>query len=276
MHLEPSLESIRVESNVLAVEALRIHMPNRQMLTRLANLTKDFSSYVGGTIRGLLTKQDQVDLVRNISAMSNVVAKADYVELSQVLVPTPEGLQVTFLEYTDALLDAQKIALGIYDNYLYPFSLMLGEIINDPERAQNLTQGSRVKFQSLDSIQKRMGKMFSGVKSEKPYGQCVKRNSDWKELDRKIAELNVNQTKLPIAMVMKSVSEVEEKLRKVVDGMQDTSQKYRPTSKLIEDLAQLTHALAEQVTFYSFVTTSTQVFLKAVEDGQKIIESAAK
>lgn len=259
---EPTVESIRlgalevsVEARSLAVvsvESLAIHRPNLQLLRKLGDLTDDLSSFVSRKMQALRGEAKLIDLDR----LFRQVAKDNYLDLTGASVPVPEGMSVKWLEYLSVLSHANGIAMRLYVDTLQPFSMFVGQAINDPSKLSNASFQHGAIVHDLTDVTKAIVKAKSaGKRSEARYAEVVTRNSDWTEIEDKMNAILEARKVLPQELVRKTVLELDGLIKKLLKRMGDTGLQYRPSPEVITQLADICHALAEQVSYYAIVTT---------------------
>lgn len=259
---EPTIESIRLGALEVSVEAqslltpslesLAIHRPNVQLLRKLDDLVDDLSSFVSRKISGLRAAPKPLDLDR----LFRTVNKDDYLTLAGAEVPVPEGMSVKWLVYLSTLKHANGIAMRLYDDTLQPFSLFIGQAINDPSKIANSSFHHGAVIHDLTDVTKALLQTKgAGKRSAAIYSEVVDRNSDWQQIEDEMNAILKDREKVPQELVRKVVLELDNQIKLLIKRMGDTNLQYRPSPEVITQLADICHTLAEQVSYYAVVAT---------------------
>lgn len=263
--LAPSLESIALGANIVSIESLALHRPNLQLFRKLGDLVDDVSEFVNKKLVGLRASPKPLDLDK----LMRSITKEPYLELAPMEVPVPEGLSVPWLDYLRVLDHANGVAMRLYDDALVPFSLFIGQAINDPEKIANETFQHGAVIHDLDQVREALIQTKkNGKRATSRYDRVVGRNGDWAEIEDRMNQLLESRKQLPQELVRKTVIELDSNIKLLLRRMGDTNLQYRPTPNVIKQLADICHALAEQVAYYAVVTTLVLEAQVALEDTQ--------
>lgn len=273
--LEHTLRSLSLESEVISVESLSRHLPNKPLLAKLSQLAQGVSEFISEKTEGLFNRSQPVKFHLSGSPAGSL-KNVQYLDLKDVVLPCPEGLQLSYVAYAELLLDAQKITSYLLEDCLYPFSVFISESLNNPEKMSSSLRTSGVKLNNLEPVRRRMAAAFDGVVADQPYTKLIARNGEWDDLEKLLAKLVNTQKQSNDKLVAEKVEEIQVNLDRLIDRMQDSNEKYRPSSELIAELSKLTFGLAEQVTFYAIVSNSIESFYVTLEQAKTVIKAAAK
>lgn len=275
VQLTPTLRSLALQSEVISIESLSRHLPNKPLLARLSGLANGVATFLSEKTEGLFNRPVQQQF--NISGSpSNALKKTVYLDLKDVAMPCPEGLQVSYLEYAELLLECQKTTSYLLEDCLYPFSAFIGESLNYPDRLSSTIRTSGVKLHNLDTLRKKINAAFDGVNAELPYTKVIRRNAEWDDLEKALVRIVGTQKQTNDKLIAEKIQEIQANLELLISRMQDTNERYRPSAEVISELSRLAYGLAEQVTFYAIVATSIESLLVAVENGKNVIKAAVK
>lgn len=275
LNLSPSLRSLELQSQVISIESLSRHMPNKPLLAKLSTLAAGVADFVSQKTTGLF--QRSATLQFNLSGSpSSAIKGTQYLDFKDVMLPCPEGLRVSYLEYAEIIQDAQKITSYLLEDCLYPFSAFISEALNHPEKMASAIRTSGAKVRDLEPLRKKLNNAFDGVNGELPYVKALARNADWDDLEKALSKIIATQKQTNDKLIAEKIDEIQRNLATLIDRMQDTNQKYRPSAELINEMSRITYALAEQVTFYSIISTSIEALVVSVEAAKKVVKAAAK
>lgn len=266
INLPVTLDGLQKQSQTIACEALAIHRPNIALVGKLVDLFDDVSGFVKSKISGL-TGVEKIEVAKIIKIMEST----NYLDAVAIDIPTPKGLSVNFMEFCDLMIEAQKITSAIYDDTLYPFSVYIGTILNDPEKLSNITFTHNVKLHDIQSISRKFSKAFNGTHTERPYGKCFTRNSDWRILHSKVNGLLDTHNKVPQELIVRTVNELDDSIRTLLERMKDTNEKFRPNSTAMSNMSQLCYAMAEEIMFYSLFTSYLSAFVESISGAEKVL-----
>lgn len=273
--LKPTLNGLELQSKVISIESLSRHLPNKPLLSKLSGLTNDVAEFISEKTSALFARASSPRIGLSGSPAS-ALKSVPYLELKDVMMPCPEGLKISFLEYANLLVDSQKVTSYLMEDCLYPFSAFISEALNNPEKMSSSVRTSGVKLHNLDQLRKRLSSAFDGVDGAMPYIKVVARHSDWDELEKTLGKVLATSAKTNDKLIAEKIVDIQNNLNKLIDRMQDTNERYRPSTELISELSKLAYGLAEQVTFYSIISTSIESLVVAVEQGKEVIKAAAK
>lgn len=276
--LEPSLESIALSAQMVSIESrtlegpvgslesLAVHRPNLQLFRRLGDLVDDVSSFVNNKLAGLRSTPKSLDLGK----LMRTLQKENYLDLAAFEVAIPEGMSVPWLQYIGVLEHANNIAMRLYDDTLQPFSLFIGQAINTPSKLSNETFQHGAIIHDLDQVRAALLEVKrNGKRSTARYGDVVNRNADWQEIEDRMNAMMETRKKVPQELVRKTVVELDNQIKLLLKNMGNTNLQYRPTPAVVTQLADLCHALAEQVSYYAIVSTLVIEAQTAIEETQK-------
>lgn len=275
VELTHSLRSLSLQSQVISIESLSRHLPNKPLLTKLSNLADGVSVFLSEKTASLFNRAEATNF--NLSGSpSSALKGVGYLDLKDVLLPCPEGLQVSYLQYAQIIQEAQKTTSYLLEDCLYPFSAFISESLNYPDKMSSALRTSGVKLHNLDPLRKKINSAFDGVNGELPYIKAIARNGEWDDLEKALAKILTTQKQTNDKLIAEKIDEIQTNLDTLITRMQDTNEKYRPSSELIGELSKLAYGLAEQVTFYAIVATSIESLCVSVEQAKSVIKSAAK
>lgn len=248
---------------VLSVEALAVHRPNAGMLDKLGHLFDDVTEHVSSAVGRLKPHEGIIDF----RPAFGVASKHRYTDLSAIPMPTPSGLSVSYLEYGLLLKEAQELVSKVYENTLYPFLLYLGTAINNPDKLGSVTFKHQMRATDLKDIQSKLAAaMRNHTRAEQPYAKVIRQNAEWDELKSLTFTLQKTMDVTPIKLINETVERIDEQMHVLITKIKDTNEQFRPSPAVIKELADASFTLAEQISFYSVITTMVSAYLQALDD----------
>ena len=255
-------------TEVLSVEALAVHRPNAGMLDKLGHLFDDVTEHVVGSVGKLKPHAGVIDF----RPAFKVTAANRYADLSPIQLPTPAGLSASYLEYGEILKEAQQFTSNLYDHTLYPFLLYVGSAINDPGKLGSVSFKHQMRAADLKPLQAKISAALrNATTSKQPYGKVIRQNGEWDELKSLCFTLQKTMDVTPIKLINDTVERVDSQLHVLIGKIKDTNEQFRPSPSVIKELADASFILAEQISFYSIVTTLVSAYLQAIEDATEAL-----
>ena len=268
--IEVNHAQLQIQSQNIALEALSVNLPHRQLLSKLSTLVSDTTSFISKKLSKVAMGISQGRRESLLSfRFSNKLSKIPYTELVEIRLPTPEGLKVSYLEYVSFLEEAQAVTVRLYDDFLHPFASWIASMVEKPESVESIANHAKeFDFQRFDEIEAKFTNYISGISAYQPYGSVIKANRDWDEIEDALKRMVDLDRRQPRELVSKKVSDINSLLGVLMQKMANPNLSYRPTPKVIQDLSELTFKLAEHVTFYSVMEAALDSMIVAINDAK--------
>lgn len=204
------------------------------------------------------------------------VEKITYINLADLQLPVPEGMQAKYLTYIAILEDAVDYCQGISAN-LEEFTKWVAKIItNASMRADTARHDNRWrKMQDEREVRyKAIGSCFGPtVNATLKYSKLLDRNADWKEVINRAKGITNNINKINRASLLKEAKHVQSLLEKVLE----TSKRNGFDATAPEVLASLSEGsfqIASELEFYSVVFYRVSTFMNRLEAAVATLDKA--
>lgn len=192
----------------------------------------------------------------------------NYMDLAPQRFPVIPGLDTTWLKFLKTLDGAVETSVNLYDDFLLPFKQLLANAINDPESLSSASLRQRSIRYDFDAVLKAMGKDLSGNTRipVRTWGRLVDRNTDFDEVVGITTTLSMKMEKNNMALVKKTVEEINDLLKTLSTKLVDPSEPYRPSKALIIELSDMTFQLAAAVQFYGITKNNLMLHEKSIAE----------
>lgn len=267
--MKHKINNISTEARVISMDALSVHGTTAGIRRRLRKLTDNVVGFLSNndSLFKNTTKEIRIKEVAEFEKLLDF----EYRSLVNLETPCPMGLVTSYLEHAKFLAEAQELTLKIQSDFLIPLSATLGKIIENPERAESLVANQFAKMPDYEKYVKAYGKHFRGRDAKRPYRALIRRQKDWYELERAISDLVVKQRSVDNGELISRVDKIKSDVLKIAHGLEDASQTYRPTNKLIADLSDQIRGLAEFLSFHALVDSSITKLAQATFDAKDLV-----
>lgn len=216
-------------------------------------------------------------LREDISGITAILKKYNYVDLMKLGIYVPEGFKGDLAGYVDLLEKSTDHALGLVDKVISPFNTYLASLLSTPDaikdsQAPNIYLGKINK--DRDELNNQIGKHFdsSSTQTRIPMGDAVKRMADWEHVMLKINAINKALANTKNETVQKSVDACIE----LLDSCQaaaKSGQFNQITAANLKALSESTLSIAREVEFYAVTRQRVKILSTAMDDSVDFLKS---
>lgn len=261
-HAKKDMEMAK-EAAILSVPHIAQEGVSELLKTTMPSLVNGFQALVN-TIK---PKETVMALTVKEAVLLKRVEQITYINLSDLMLPVPEGMQTKYLTYIAILEDAIEYAQGIATN-LEEFTKWVAKIItnasmrNDTARHDNRWR----KMQDEREVRyKAIGSCFGITNNDKlKYSKLLDRNADWHEVINRAHGLTKAINKIDRTELLKQSKHVQSLLEKVLETSKRNG--FDATSpEVLASLSEGSFQIASELEFYSVVFYRTSTFLNRLE-----------
>ena len=251
------------EAAILSVPHIAQEGVSELLKTTMPSLVNGFQALVN-TIK---PKETVMALTVKEAVLLKRVEQITYINLADLMLPVPEGMQTKYLTYIAILEDAIEYAQGIAAN-LEEFTKWVAKIItnasmrNDTARHDNRWR----KMQDEREVRyKAIGSCFGTINNDKlKYSKLLDRNADWHEVINRTHGLTKAINKIDRTELLKQSKHVQSLLEKVLETSKRNG--FDATSpEVLASLSEGSFQIASELEFYSVVFYRTSTFLNRLE-----------
>jgi len=261
-HAKKDMEMAK-EAAILSVPHIAQEGVSELLKTTMPSLVNGFQALVN-TIK---PKETVMALTVKEAVLLKRVEQITYINLADLMLPVPEGMQTKYLTYIAILEDAIEYAQGIATN-LEEFTKWVAKIItnasmrNDTARHDNRWR----KMQDEREVRyKAIGSCFGTTNNDKlKYSKLLDRNADWHEVINRAHGLTKAINKIDRTELLKQSKHVQSLLEKVLETSKRNG--FDATSpEVLASLSEGSFQIASELEFYSVVFYRTSTFLNRLE-----------
>lgn len=249
------LNQLRLQSDVIALEALAGNQALTQALTRLPLFlsdTKSFlNSYLAAPIKELFVKKD-------INWLALKIQRVNYATIRNQEMIVPPGMTSDYLTYAEALDAAVTAAAKLRIDVLNPYQRWLGQLLGNPAELTNMREGdvaSGVKKSPVDSLLSKIHDCFN-IKSTdmvRTYGQAIRRNADWTPLASLSLAIQANALSDDHLAIVRQVNDISDMMDRLLSRLQENKDEYKVSGPVLAALANTAYLVAKHIEFYGMM-----------------------
>lgn len=204
------------------------------------------------------------------------LGKVNYVSLSKLDLPVPEGLQVKYLTYLEALESSTKRLVDLPKNLEDFTRYVAGILTNHDSRVSTVSQDNL--FRELDSSRgvayAAISSCFNGgTRAKRKYSELVDRNADWSVVESKVKAVVKELNQYDRSDLIDKAKHLHSLLQKV----EQTSKRGGfdlANPNVLKTLAEGAFQLASELEYLSVLYYRVLGLTKAVAEDIKLIKKA--
>jgi hypothetical protein len=153
-------------------------------------LTETIPGIIGevkGYFNKFLPSQPGITLNFNQNDFIKEMNKHSYLDISPLRAYVPEGLEVTYLEYSEELLESAMHASNVLNGVMSAYTVFLSQLISNSD-AKLSTSSFLATHKDLEKkrirLNEEIGECFGkgSTKAEVSIGEVINRNNDWEKI----------------------------------------------------------------------------------------------
>lgn len=204
------------------------------------------------------------------------LGKVNYVSLSKLDLPVPEGLQVKYLTYLEALESSTRRLIDLPKNLEDFTRYVAGILTNHDSRVSTVSQDNL--FRELDSSRgvayAAISSCFNGgTRAKRKYSELVDRNADWSVVESKVKAVVKELNQYDRSDLIDKARHLHSLLQKV----EQTSKRGGfdlANPNVLKTLAEGAFQLASELEYLSVLYYRVLGLTKAVSEDIKLIKKA--
>lgn len=204
------------------------------------------------------------------------LGKVNYVSLSKLDLPVPEGLQVKYLTYLEALESSTRRLIDLPKNLEDFTRYVAGILTNHDSRVSTVSQDNL--FRELDSSRgvayAAISSCFNGgTRAKRKYSELVDRNADWSVVESKVKAVVKELNQYDRSDLIDKAKHLHSLLQKV----EQTSKRGGfdlANPNVLKTLAEGAFQLASELEYLSVLYYRVLGLTKAVSEDIKLIKKA--
>jgi hypothetical protein len=266
------LKQLQLQCQTISLEALDGPMGLYNAIEKLPPFLADVKSFFQKAVA-----EPNIEIPSTYSKLAKKIATARYTDLTMLRVYVPAGLTIPYLDYLESLTSAEETILKIPADVLNPFSFYLAQLLTNPGELSSQRPVSNVKgfhVPDVDALNKKIMKGVNGADktSERPYGQMVKRNADWGQIEKMLEDLNHHMVAEDRKGVVAKVEEITSLVDTLIARIQNKEEGYDVSGQTVGALAKVCYEVAQVLESYSVYVYQLRLTTVAIEDTQQYLD----
>lgn len=248
--------NIVLERNAASLEfdAAGLRSIGENLVKNLSLYVRNMSIFLNNKLSGL--KGEFVGFTQN-TTVSKYVEKTNYINLAEVALPIPTGLNTDMLEYLEALEANQSIVDKIMTESFDPAYKWFSLLLASPENLSSVDPLNAAKINLFkEPIEKaKQGIANCFIKNDRVeymrYGDLYKRNADYVKTQHEMAELSDRMAKNSPASIRKKVEQICEVLDRLALRIKQDPNVYATNGIKANLISEVAYSLAVIGEFYA-------------------------
>lgn len=257
------LNNMRIQSKQVSLEAFSGGDIKSLLTNTFPGIVEDVKSF----FNKFSPNEPGIGLTSNEYAFIKDLSKHSYLDISPLTAYVPEGLDVTYLEYSEVLLGVVDHSVNIL-SILGEYSAFISQLINNNDGKLStsplLRQGDLEKARA--KLNSELGKCFKhgSTKAEVNIGTVIKRNADWEHVFKNTAGLSKLINSVDRKFLNKKIQEcatlldvvIEKSKRGELEGM---------SPQALSNLSSGVYQVASELEFFSITYFRVLAFTTSVD-----------
>ena len=232
-------------------------------LDDLSSITVKLKEFIPSIVRGFSNGEDITKLpdfakvTREEQVFLEHLKKINYLEMRELKAYVPAGLEVSYIEYIEALKPVVASLQRIVADVLNPYAHFLAGVVSD-KRAALATDFFSFNHKEIETKRKEayasISKCFSSTNNQETttIAKVVGRNSDWPDIFKEVKALTTALKSVNRSTVMHLTKQCEDYLSIIHDNLH-SNKLDKVTPEVANTLAQGAYQVASELEHFSIV-----------------------
>ncbi len=259
-----SSTTLRLSRDLVALEAFS----TTDVVGLLKRVFPNIKSEFGSFMARFAPNEPGLALTGSQKSFLHDLGKHNYADVMGLSAWTPEGLNVTYLEYALVLDAAVEHAAKLMDSVLVPYSGYLSALLTNTTAkfsAENITLNYKAMAKDRDLLNTNLGKCFApgSNKAVATIGRVIKRNADWPAVFTASDALVQTMNKIDRVALKKKIEECTDLLERI-SGKIKREEFEGVSPNVLENLADGAYQVASELEFYSITYYKVLALTEAI------------
>lgn len=254
-----NLTTLRTAKSVVAIEALSVHRPLAGTVEKLSTFLVDVGQNIDLRLAGIKDTIFSTDVKtkRQEEVFLQRLANVNYMDLAPIRVPVTPGLVVSWPEFLHALGPGVEFSTRILDDIIMPFKKHLAIALSNPEQFSAASTNVQTNIIDFELLHKALKAAVGGNSrvAIRPYGECVKRNSDMAEVLGATHNYHDALAKSNPNLLSAEIDDLRRMVDELSGNIKDSNQQFRLSGKTIANISATAYNVAEAIEYYAVVRT---------------------
>lgn len=272
-----SLATLRHHRDVVALETFSAPMLDVNAMLR--NVFPDIKKHFLEFTSRFSSNDTPIPLSRDQRSFVQLLGKHSYVDIAPLSVFVPEGLNVDYLSFAQALKRGAEHAVRI-SNLLNTYTTYLAMLITN-ETQRFSTENSAAVYKGLQEDREEILRQIGGCflagshTSTVKYGDAVARNADWPLVFGEVDTLSKLTNGVNRNLLNQKVREASQLMEKVIAMLKD-GKMAGSAPEVAQELSDGAYQIASELEFFSVIYYRVLAFVTAVNSSVEKVESILK
>ena len=265
------LDSIRIESQMISLEAFAPSQGLKAITDRLPGLVSRVTEFVGEKFAGKASDFKLVDAQKSVAALKLL----SYGDARTMTLYKSVGQSVSFMELLSVLEDIQS---GLIDRMLsealVPFDTWLAIQLTNPEQLSSVRHGRSIPGfieHDIDRYTKRLAACYDKTtESTTELSKVIARLSDWPAIVKRSNELANKAMSTPRKDIVTITERITANLNTLIERIKSPDSNLELSGATMAALATICYNLAREIEFYSVFMYKVQMHCQAIDDNARI------
>jgi hypothetical protein len=255
---------LRIERDRLALEAGLSLDLNGLLKNTFPNIVQGFTA-----LKGRFAPDDTAfQLPAHQQDFMTELGKHSYLDISPLAAFVPEGLKVSYLEYSEVLTRAAVHASGTSVDTINKFAVFLAQLVSNADAKLTTTSMRReltVAENERNDINKALGKCFGlgSTRTEVTYSDVVARNKDWVAVFKASEALVKLMSSVDRKTLNKKIDECVQLLG-IITNKINRGELAGVSPQVVTNLSDGAYAVAQEMEFFAAIYYKTLAYSQCV------------
>lgn len=261
--------NLSTELNIISMEAAG----GLASLYHAVDRMPGFLSSIRQSLVTSTTDENGEPIPANYSKLARRIAGSKYMDFVNMTIYVPPGMKGTYLEYLDSLEAAEKTVLAIPKTVVEPFIRWVASLTSNPEQLASQRGMQAVKDMAIVDQTKLREQIMHNIDgankaTDRRYGEVVKRNADWGQIENKLEALNHNLIGAGRKKIAQQVADAVDMVENLIERIKEDPEEYPVGEAAVTLLAKTCFNVAKVLELYAVYCYQLRLLTVAIEDSQ--------
>ena len=274
------LNTLRLMRDRVSLESMNLGPAVESLAARyFPTITETFTKFTDG-LTALRQKLTMLDFSSGGShPFLKRISGIQYLDIAELTVYVPEGLQTSYLEYSNELNAAAQRAAGV-EAELSKFSKYIAVLLSDRQakidhvlNAQEFTTMAKSRAAVVEAMAQHFAK--GSTRTDVRYATAVRRNSEWETIYKNVEHQQKLLNPAALEHVRKKMDECVDLLDRLVKSA-ERGEFQDAAPEQIKKLSNYVYEMASELEFFSVVFYRCRALAESVDATMKKVDKVVK
>ena len=249
------LSTLNILSKQLSMESMVLESIASDVAAYVSNIFGAFkgtSNYLN--VKGFNKSPEATPLTKENKKFLELVNTVPFIEARKLRAYVPEGLNCTYLEVLNELLETSEYVKGLYAQVVHPYSLYLASFLSNKDTSMS-PESKRFEYAKLEQARDariaRFAKLYSqdSYKTQVTVGDVINRTSDWNTVLLTQKAVIANFEAVDRNAIKREIDQCTSYLGLIAENLKKDDQRSRPEAA--ERLSLGAYQVAKELEYFS-------------------------